>query len=399
MPWPSGASAGAPRYLSLLVALTSVCGFVATDIFLPAVPALSVVYDRGATDIQALFSVFLYAMAVGQLIHGPLSDVVGRRVPLLASLATYAIASLAIPYTDRYDAVLCWRALQAAGACGAIVIGRAIAADFHHGDSLRNFFLGISIVVGMSPALAPVLGQGLYAALGWQACFLFTAAFGAVLAVLVYATLPESPPRPAPPQAWARRALAAYRTVLRAPDFRLNSAIIAVSQAAYFAYLSESAFLLLAQGVPASGLGYAYISLSLAYVAGNIVARALAPRIGSAALYRQGCGLFLGAGVALGCGLALLPASTLLLLAGVSTLTFANGFLLPLGTAAAIGAVPGHAASASGLAGFLQLSCAALAAQLIGPLTGHRPAAFGCVMLGFGVANFALYLALRKRFA
>lgn len=399
MPWPSGASATAPRHLPLLVALTSVCGFVATDIFLPAIPALSRVYDRSATDIQALFSVFLCAMAAGQLIHGPLSDAIGRRIPLLASLAAYAIASLAIPYTERYDAVLCWRALQAAGACGAIVIGRAIAADFHRGDALRNFFLGVSIVVGMSPALAPVLGQFLYEALGWQACFLFTAAFGAALWLLVFATLPAGLARPAGSCAWARRTLAAYRMVLRAPDFRLNTAIIAVSQAAYFAYLSESAFLLLQQGMPASRLGYAYISLSVAYVAGNIVARVLAPRIGSAALYRHGCRLFLCAGFVLGVGLSLLPASTALLLAGVSMLTFANGFLLPLGTAAAIGAVPGQAASASGLAGFLQLSCAALAAQLIGPLTAHRPAAFGCVMLAFGAANFALYLALRKRLA
>ena len=86
-----------------------------------------------------------------------------------------------------------------------------------------------------------------------------------------------------------------------------------------------------------------------------------------------------------------------MLLGGISALTFANGFLLPLGTAAAIGAVPDHTACASGLAGFLQLSCAALAAQMIGPLTSHRPAAFGWVMLGFSVANFALYLALRKR--
>lgn len=399
MPWRSGTAVAPPRHLSLLVALTSVCGFVATDIFLPAVPALSRVYERSATDIQAMFSVFLYAMAAGQLVHGPLSDAIGRRVPLLASLAAYAIASLAIPYTDDFDTVLAWRALQAAGACGAIVVGRAIAADFLQGDSLRNFFLGVSIAVGMSPALAPVLGQLLYASLGWQSCFLFTAAFGAGLALLAHATLPESPPRPAASGGWARRTLEGYLSLLRAPAFRLNTAIIAVSQAAYFAYLSESAFLLLAQGVPASGLGYAYISLSIAYVVGNTVARAYASRVGSAALYRYGCCLFLGAGLTLGAGLALLPASTALLLAGISALTFANGFLLPLGTAAAVGAVPGHAASASGLAGFLQLSCAALAAQAIGPLTGHRPAAFGYVMLGFGVANFALYLALRKRLA
>jgi DHA1 family bicyclomycin/chloramphenicol resistance-like MFS transporter len=85
------------------------------------------------------------------------------------------------------------------------------------------------------------------------------------------------------------------------------------------------------------------------------------------------------------------------MLAGVSALTFANGFLLPLGTAAAIGAVPGHAGSAAGMAGFIQLSCAALAAQCIGPLTAHQPAAFGAVMLALGLLNSLLYLAHRRR--
>lgn len=383
MPWPSKRPA-APRHLPLLVAMTSVCGFVATDIFLPAIPALSLAYERDATQIQAMFSVFLYALAVSQLVHGPLSDVLGRRIPLLASLAAYSIASLAIPWTDRYEAVLLWR---------------VVAADFHRGDALRDFFLGVSIFVGMSPALAPVLGQQLYSALGWQACFVFTAAFGALLGLLVYAGLPESRDAAAAAGVGVRHALTAYAQVLRAPGFLLNTAIIAVAQAAYFAYLSESTFLLLRQGVPASALGYAYISLAAAYVAGNTVARVLAPRVGSPALYRHGSLLFLCAGIALGVGLPLLPASTALLLAGVSVLTFANGFLLPLGTAAAVGAARAHTASASGLAGFLQLSCAALAAQAIGPLTSHRPAAFGGVMLGLGMANFALYLALRKRLA
>jgi DHA1 family bicyclomycin/chloramphenicol resistance-like MFS transporter len=379
--------------------MTSVCGFVATDIFLPAIPALTRVYHRSASEIQALFSVFLYALAASQLVHGPLSDALGRRIPLLASLAAYAMASLAIPYTAQYEVVLLWRGVQAAGACGAIVVGRAVAADFHRGDKLTHFFLGISIVVGMSPALAPVLGQYLYEALGWQACFLFTAAFGAVLGLLVYLKLPESHAPTAFSDTWARDAMRAYAAVLRAPDFRLNTAVIAVSQAAYFAYVSESAFLLLEQGTPASALGYAYISLSAAYVAGNTVARGLAPRIGTGALYRHGCLIFLCAGLFLGVGLALAPASTPILLGGISTLTFANGFLLPLGTAAAIGAVPAHAGCAAGLAGFVQLLCAAVAAQTIGPLTAHRPAAFGWTMLGFALANFALYFALRKRHA
>jgi DHA1 family bicyclomycin/chloramphenicol resistance-like MFS transporter len=397
MPRPSGAAAAAPRHLATLVALTSVCGFVATDIFLPAIPALSLAYERDATRIQALFSVFLYTLAVGQLLLGPLSDAIGRRIPLLASLAAYSIASLAIPCTTQYGFVLAWRAVQAAGACGAIVVGRAVAADFYRGDSLRQFFLGVSILVGMSPALAPVLGQQLYAALGWQSCFLFTAGFGAVLGLLVYGTLPESRERAPASGAWMGAAARAYGAVLSAPDFRLNVAVIAVSQAAYFAYLSESAFLLLEQGMPAGALGYAYISLSVAYVAGNIAARGLATRWGAGGLYRCGCVVFLCAAVLLGAGLTLLPGSTAILLGGISALTFANGFLLPLGTAAVVGAVPAHSACASGLAGFIQLLCAAMATQAIGPLTGHQPAAFGQVMLGFGLANLALYLALRNR--
>jgi DHA1 family bicyclomycin/chloramphenicol resistance-like MFS transporter len=394
---PERNGAGVPRHLGVLIAMTSICGFMATDIFLPAVPALKQAYGRTATEIQALFAVFLYALAAGQLVHGALADAIGRRTPLLLSLGLYTVASLAIPYTADYDLVLCWRMVQAFGACGAIVVGRAVAADFHGGQSLTRFFLNVSLVVGMSPALAPAIGQLLYTRFGWEACFLFTAAFGAALWTLACATVPRSPPRPAMPAPSSSGAARKYATVLATPAFRLNAGVIAISQAAYFAYLAESAFLLLQQGWPGAWLGYTYASLAFAYVAGNLTARGLAPRVGADRVYRWGIVLFLCAGIVLATGLALRPASTAIMLAGVSALTFANGFLLPLGTAAAIGAVPGHAGSAAGMAGFIQLSCAALAAQCIGPLTAHQPAAFGAVMLALGLLNSLLYLAHRRR--
>jgi DHA1 family bicyclomycin/chloramphenicol resistance-like MFS transporter len=397
---------GVPRHLGVLIAMTSICGFMATDIFLPAIPALKQEYGRTASEIQALFSVFLYALAAGQLVHGALADAIGRRTPLLLSLTLYSVASLAIPYTAHYELVLFWRVVQAFGACGAIVVGRAVAADFHAGPGLARFFLNVSVVVGMSPALAPAIGQLLYSGFGWEACFQFTAAFGAGLWVLAWATVPKGPKRPKRPKEPAGRAMPArsiggavrrYAKVLGTPAFRLNATVIAISQAAYFAYLAESAFLLLHQGWPYDWLGYTYASLAFAYVAGNLAARSLAPRIGPARVYSWGISLFLCAGIFLAAGMALRPASTAIMLAGVSALTFANGFLLPLGTAAAIGAVPGHAGSAAGMAGFIQLSCAALAAQCIGPLTAHQPAAFGAVMLALGLTNSLLYLAHRRR--
>jgi DHA1 family bicyclomycin/chloramphenicol resistance-like MFS transporter len=376
--------------------MTSVCGFVATDIFLPAVPALTQAYGRSASDIQALFSVFLYTLAASQLLHGPISDATGRRIPMLVSLGAYSIGSLAIPYCAGFEAVLVWRAVQAVGACGAIVIGRAIAADVHQGASLTRFFLSVSIVVGMSPAIAPVLGQQLYSGFGWKACFLFTAGFGAALWIAVYLGLPETRKRPAVTSSWTDTALRGYGAVLRSPAFRLHAATIAVSQAAYFAYLSESAFLLLGQGLAPGWLGYAYVSLSIAYVAGNLTARALAARLDAPRVYRYGHALFLGAAVSMGVGMVSWPASTQVMLGGISALTFANGFLLPLGTAAAIAAVPSHSASAAGLSGFFQLLCAGLAAQMIGPLTAHQPAGFGCVMLVIGLASLGLGAVHRK---
>ncbi|WP_337882748.1 MFS transporter [Chromobacterium haemolyticum] len=374
-----------------IVTMTSVSGFFATDIFLPAIPAMQIFYGKSKIEMQLLISIFLYALATSQLIYGPISDAIGRRWPLLFALGAYVSASFTIPQTNDFNLLLGLRAVQGIGACGAIVIGRAVIGDLYSGVELQRFFLSMSIIVGLSPAFAPVFGQGLYTLFDWKACFYFTGFFGVLIFAAVYFMLCET--REVKPFEWhfLFDAISKYRVALHSSGFKWGVAIISISQSAYFAYLSESAFLLQSQHFPLRFLGYSYVSLSIAYVIGNVCARHLASKVSSTINFTCGFTAFAFACVFISLGLFIAPYNYVVMIIGMSILTFANGFLLPLGTAAAIGAVPAYPGSASGLAGFCQLFCSAIAAQLVGIVTEHRPVNFGFFILLLGIANCGLY--------
>src|SRR5215472_13999676 len=72
----------------LLGALTATTAF-ATDMSLPALPTLAVVFAASPDEVQLTLSLFVLGYGGGQLVYGPLSDRFGRRPLLLAGLVIY----------------------------------------------------------------------------------------------------------------------------------------------------------------------------------------------------------------------------------------------------------------------------------------------------------------------
>ena len=75
-------------YIVLLGALTALGPFT-IDLYLPAFPVLEQDFQTTAAAIQLTLTGTMLGFALGQLIVGPLSDKVGRRIPLLSVTALH----------------------------------------------------------------------------------------------------------------------------------------------------------------------------------------------------------------------------------------------------------------------------------------------------------------------
>ena len=386
------------RLLLLAIIMMSVIGLVASDVFLPAIPNIMEQFNIGASQSQSLLGGFLFAIASMQLFYGPISDSLGRRRLLLGGIALFSIASFAITRVETFQQVMALRILQAIGACAGITLGRAIVSDLFSKEDAGKVFLTIFPVVGMSPAIAPAIGGALNGLWGWRACFLFSALFGVALVCLIALRVPESLPRSHRRKLSLGQVAQAYRTLLGAPRFWHYAIIPCIAYSVYFSYIAESAFLMQAQRVPRSLIGYSYVTLSLTYVAGNLLARRLMRNGRSSdALLDMGYKVFLSGGVALLLATTLLPHSFPACILAISISTLGNGFLLPLGASGAVTCIPSLAGSASGLMGALQIASAGLAAEYIGHLSNHQPDRFGVILLAMATTGFLFHQWTRTR--
>src|SRR5208282_5505397 len=177
--------------LALLIAVT-MTGTMAMHVFVPAMPAAAADLGTSPSLIQSTITLYIVGLAAGQLIYGPLSDRFGRRPVLLVSLALYVLGLvLAIPEAS-VGALIGARLLQSLGACGALVLGRAMVRDGSSGEDAVRRLAAVMIAMTMTPAIAPAIGGVISGWFGWRAIFGILAVFVAGLLVLIAFTLPET---------------------------------------------------------------------------------------------------------------------------------------------------------------------------------------------------------------
>src|SRR3984893_1699408 len=146
-------------------------GTMAMHIFVPAMPAAAGGPGASPSLIQSTITLYIIGLAAGQLIYGPLSDRFGRRPVLLVSLALYVLGLvLAIPVAS-VGALIGARVLQSLGACGALVLGRAMVRDSSTGEDAVRRLAAVMIAMIMTPAIAPAIGGAISGWLGWRAVF------------------------------------------------------------------------------------------------------------------------------------------------------------------------------------------------------------------------------------
>lgn len=351
--------------LALLIAVT-MSGTLALHIFIPALPTVGRELGASPTTVQLTITMYLVGLAAGQLVYGPISDRFGRRPVLVGSLALYLLGFLLAIPAASIDALIVARVLQSLGACGALVLGRAMVRDVStDADATKKLAVLITCMT-LTPSLAPGLGGLIEAWFGWRAIFVVLAAMVATMLALVVALAPETN-RNLVSTRGVSFILGGYARLLRSGKFRHYLLAGACSGTSLYAFLAVAPFLyveLLHRSAQEVGLFCVIVSLGMA--AGAVLVRLL---IGRMELRR---------GARLGNLISVLAAFLLMAahftgMISVTTLTGATliyalgvGIAGPNIVAGAMGVDPAAAGSASGLYGFCQMAVGALCTLAVG---------------------------------
>lgn len=232
------------RYSMLLVGCTLLAP-LAIDMYLPAMSSLSVDLNAEASLVSATMSVFLCAVAVGQLLFGPLSDRIGRRPPVLAGLVLYVAGSLIAATTPSIGVLLAARMLQALGACAATVVGRSLVRDLFDQRESARFFSMIAMIGALGPVFAPSIGALILQVAHWRVIFLVLGGFGVVVALGSVLFLKETRSQATAERARGEHPLRSYLALLKERRLRGYLLAAAFNAGAFFTYLSASPLVLM----------------------------------------------------------------------------------------------------------------------------------------------------------
>jgi DHA1 family bicyclomycin/chloramphenicol resistance-like MFS transporter len=262
-----------PSWLLLIAAMTAV-GPVTIDMYLPGFPAIE--QEFATQGIEKTMSAYLIGIALGQLIYGPLSDRFGRKPPLYAGFALYALGSLGCTFADDMSMLMYMRVLQALGACGGMVIGRAVIRDRCEPHEAARAFSLLMAIVSLGPILAPSVGGLVVTGFGWRAVFVFQAVFAILVMIAMHIVLTETRnPMSARPLSVPAVAID-YQTLIRDRAFIGYTLAGAFGMAALFAYVTGApAVLIEGYGLSAQQFGWLLGVNGFAFLAAsriNIVA-------------------------------------------------------------------------------------------------------------------------------
>jgi DHA1 family bicyclomycin/chloramphenicol resistance-like MFS transporter len=388
--------------LSLLLGLLSTVGAFTIDAYFPSMRAIAQEFHLTAWQVQQTLTVYMFTYAFAALFHGSLSDALGRRRPILASLGIYTLASIGCAAAPNFATLLAFRAVQGLVAGGGQIIGRAIVRDSFHGPEAQRLMSMITMIFGLGPAAAPIIGGWVHALLGWRAVFGTMAVLGFSLLIYTAQRLSETHPRERRTPLQVRPLLKHNFAVLRHPEFLLLALASGLAFVALHVYVGAAPAIVLDHWHLNETM-FAALNLPIigGYTIGAVASGRLAGRLSPQRQARFGFQLLL-----IVTALMLLLQSTLasppiypqqLLLAAVG---FGLQLMYPIVTLRVLDLFPDARGAAASMQSFFSLSIATIMMGLIAPLLAPSMRRIAVVsLMAAGAAGLMWWLAQRYRAA
>lgn len=384
-----------------LIALSIALAALGIDIMLPAFPAIreELGLPPDSTAVGGLVTAYFLGLAVGQLVHGPLSDRFGRRPTLYSGFALYGVGAILAILAPSLPLLLAARFVWGLGAAGPRVVTVAVIRDTYEGDRMSRAMSFVMAVFLIVPVLAPTIGATVVAVAGWRWIF-GVCLLAAALMALWARRLPETLAPEHRLELRMGRVLGAARFVVAERRTVGYTVALTALFGAFLSYIATSELLIGdVYGRPAA-FPAVFGGLALVMGGASIANTRLLRRVPTGRLAHRVLLAYLGAATLLvllalaGGGRPPLP----VFLAGVATMLAAHALLIPNLTSLAMEPMGSVAGTASSLVGASQIAGGALLGAALDRLYDGTvvPLAFGFLGLG-GVALVAVLVAERGR--
>lgn len=373
------------RVLVVFLGALTALGPLSVDLYLPAMPGMAGQLDASAASVQLSLTAFVVGLALGQLVLGPWSDAVGRRMPLLVGLVAYVVGSLGCVLAPSVQVLLIARVLQSVGAAAGVVVARAVVRDLFEGPAMTRFFSSLMLVNGIAPVVAPVVGGQVLQVVSWRALFGGLAVVGVVLWVLVAVLLGESLPRDRRRSGGLAATRQAFAHLLRDGRYVRSVLVGSLGFGMMFVYIASSSFVL------QDGHGLSPVQFSLVFgvnglgiVLGGQLNSRLVGRVADEARLLAASLVVAALGASVVLAAALLDAPLAVTLVALFVAIAAMGPILANVASLAMADHGAHAGSAASLLGAAQFAGAGLAPVLasgVAVVVGDAEVAMGLTML------------------
>jgi MFS transporter, DHA1 family, multidrug resistance protein len=375
------------RRLAMLLGGLAMFGPFSIDTIFPAFPEIGAQLGADKLAMQQTISVYLLAYALTSVVHGPLSDAIGRRKVILGGLAVFILASVGCALSRDLPTLLAFRAVQGLSAGVGLIVGRALIRDVLHGDDAQRMMSQVSMIFGIAPAIAPIIGGWILGWSRWPMIFWFLVVFSLLLFIATWLALPETHPPAARLSLAPKRLLRDYVAIFVNPRFQRLAAAGTFNFGALFLYIASApVFVLDFLHLNQRQFGWFFVPMISGMMLGAFVSGRTAGRVSGRKLSGIGFACC-GAAAAVNIGYNLLvdaPALPWAVLP-ISLNAFGIALVFPILTLAILDMYPRQRGSASSLQAFTSLVSNALIAGVLSPLLSHHP-----LNLALGAAGFTL---------
>lgn len=387
------------RRLAPLLGFLSMFGAFSIDTIFPAFPQIGEQFGAGTLAMQQTISAYLIAYAAMSLWHGALSDAFGRRRVIIVGISIFVLASIGCAMSTSLPMLVSFRVLQGLSAGVGLIVGRAVIRDVFDGADAQRLMSQVSMIFGIAPAVAPIIGGWLLGWHRWPAIFWFLALFGVLLLASVMLWLPETHPRERWRSIKPRSLWHTYATILSNAQFRRLSLAAAFNFGALFLLISSAPALVLNHfHLGPQQFGWFFIPMIAGMMTGAFLSGRLAGRMDG----RRQVGIGFGLNVA---GAALLFAYALWVdrlqvpqgMLPVMLMSFGIALVMPIVTLMCLDLFPDQRGAASSVQAFVGLAMNAIIAGMISPALSGRAQWLAAGALVMAMLGWAVWwLAIRQ---